>query len=146
MLDALREAYIPKKGACTLILHTLMLLLGVAGLRGDEDILQNCALWQEVVELEDEADRLVTEGGRRLAIKFRYILPIDLDNSRGGLVESADDIEQGALARTRWADDRGALADIEFEVDVLKDPDRVSPGRAVEGLGNFGELEDGHID
>ena len=99
-----------------------------------------------VVELEDEADRLVTEGGRRLAIKFRYILPIDLDNSRGGLVEGADDIEQGALARTRWADDRGALADIEFEVDVLEDPNRLSPGRAVEGFGNFGELEDGHID
>ena len=78
------KAYILKKGACTLILHTLMLLLGVAGLRGDEDILQNGALWQQVVELEDEADRTGPPSGSLRSCQAIGLFTRDVDEATVG--------------------------------------------------------------
>src|SRR5208337_2981801 len=80
-----------------------------------QDVLQGGALRQEVVGLEHETDLTVPHGGELLIVQGAQFLPVERDGAAGGPVERADDVEQGALARTGRANDGERFTLGEFE-------------------------------
>ena len=90
------------------------------GERRDQDVLQDRALRQEVVRLEDEADLPVPHRGELLIVQGAQILPVESDRPAGGPVERADDVQQGALARTGGADDGEGFAPRDFERHIVE--------------------------
>jgi len=96
------------------------ILLGVSSHGGNEDILQNSALGEQMMELEDEAHGEIAIGGGFFGVELLQILAVDPNFSRGGGVQSPNDVEQCTFAGAGWANDSCTGACSEFEVDILK--------------------------
>ncbi len=83
-------------------------------------VLERGELGQQVVELEDEADLPIAQvvlllGGQRLILGT-----VQRDAAAGRFVEGAEEVQQGALARTARADDGDDLATVHREVHMLQ--------------------------
>ncbi len=90
---------------------------GFAGERGDEDIFQRGALWEQVVELEDEAHRCIPKRRQLVRVQLGEILA-GYDHLAGlGLVERAEEIEQRAFSRSARAHDGGGFAFGDLEIE-----------------------------
>ena len=61
-------------------------------------------------ELKDESDGAFAHIGPLVAVETGNVLPIDKDGARRGLVEQADELQQGGLAGARRADQGGEFA------------------------------------
>src|SRR5690606_11293064 len=84
--------------------------LPVAREARDEDVFEYGELGEQVLLLEDEAERVVAEGGGLFFGKGGDVPVADLDGAGGGAIESAEEIEQGRLPAAGGADDRGGFA------------------------------------
>ena len=110
-----------------------------AGEAGHEDVFQDGALGQQVVELENEPDGAVAETGGGGGRERAEGLAVDGDGARGGLVEGAEEIEQRGLAAAGRADDGDGFAGGDMEVEVAQDGD--GAGGALVDFGNAGEVD-----
>ena len=82
-------------------------LAGTAGdARRHHHVLERGEVGQELVELEDEPERLVAEARQARAVERRQVGAADLDAALVRRVESAEQVQQGRLARARRTDDR----------------------------------------
>ena len=87
---------------------------------GNQDVFKCCKLWQQLVELEDESEMLVTEVGELLAGKGGYIDGIDVYTARIRLFECTDDLQQRGLSRSAGTDDADDLSFVDMEVDAFE--------------------------
>ena len=87
---------------------------------GYHNILQSRELRQQLVELEDEADVAIAEVGQLLLGEGGYVDRIDVHRTAVGAVQRADDLQQGGLASSTWADDADYLATIYVEVNAFQ--------------------------
>src|SRR5690606_5686509 len=89
-------------------------------LRDDGDVLARGEARNEVVELEDEADRLAPVLGQ-LAIARAGELAIEIAHlARCRGVEPAEDVEKRRLAASRRPKENGELAAVEVEIDAAE--------------------------
>ena len=107
--------------------------------RRRQRVLEDRALRQQAVILEDEADAPIAERGQRLGVERVRVGVAERDGAAGRPIEAAADVEQRALAAARGADDRRRVAGLQRQRDVAQDvePRRrlaVGRGRPVEGL------------
>ena len=84
--------------------------------QGDVDVLDDGELLDEVVALEDEAQRAPTEGGERVVIHRRHVHAAEEILPGAGPVEAAEDVEKGGLAGTGRAHDGDVFAGHDGEV------------------------------
>ena len=89
--------------------------------RWREDVLEDAQLRQQAVILEDESHLAIAEFGEVLGRERERILPRELDCTRGWRFESANDIEERALATAGGSDDGNGVAGVEGEGDALED-------------------------
>ena len=87
---------------------------------GNADVLDGGELRQEVVELKHEADFLVAEGSQLGVIQFADLSAIDNELSAVGLIQCADDVEQGGLACAGSTNDAHNFAFGDMEVDAFE--------------------------
>ena len=73
-----------------------------------------------MVELEHKADFLVSEGSQFRIVQFVDFGTIDEQLSAVGLVEGADDVEQGGLACARSTSDAHDFTFGNVEVDAFE--------------------------
>src|SRR5207245_9402099 len=78
-------------------------------LRGDEDVLECGKVWQQVEELEDEANVVAAEPGQPRLTELAEVRAAHGDPTRRRPVEPGDHVEQGGLAAARRSHDRGEL-------------------------------------
>ena len=97
--------------------------LPVAGEVRNQDVLEHRELGKQVLLLEDEAERVVAEGGGLFLRERGDVLAADLDGAGGGAVEGAEEIEQGRFPAAGGADDRGGLALGDSQIEVGEDAD-----------------------
>ena len=74
--------------------------------------------WQQIVRLEDEADRCGAVVGR--IAQSVEPLAIDDDRARIGYIERPDQVQQRALARSGGADQRDELPRLDRERHILE--------------------------
>ena len=90
------------------------------GQRGNENILQDGTLWQQVVGLKNEADLLVAYSGELRLGEVREFLSVQLDAAASGGVERAEDVEQRAFAGAGGTNNREGIAALDNERDAAK--------------------------
>lgn len=116
--DAVLEADLFEQGHAAVLHLTQRLALDQPG---HGDVLEGGELGEQVVKLEDEADRLVAQGGQARAGQVGGRLPVEPDDAGAGQVERADAVHQRALAGAGFADDGEHLALLDREIDSLED-------------------------
>ena len=84
-------------------------------------VLQGGELGQQVIELEDEADLLVTQVGAMPGAQAPGVLAGDADRALGRAVQQTQDVEQGGLPGAGGAHEREPLPGAELEVDAVQD-------------------------
>ena len=84
------------------------------------DVFERGEFRQQVMELVDEAERAVAQFSASAIGQPRHGLALDLDFTAGRLVEAAEDVQQGALAGARGADDRDRLVAAHVEADIVQ--------------------------
>ena len=87
---------------------------------GQRHILHGRKLGQQVVKLEDETDVLVAVLCQLLVRQRIEVGIVDQHGAFGGLVEGADNMEQGGFPRTRCPHDGDDRAVGNFEVDAFQ--------------------------
>ncbi len=87
----------------------------------EADVLQGRELGQEMVELEDEADLPVPEGGHLAGRLGEEVLAVEDDPPFRRPVQAAEEVEEGRLADARGPHDRGQVPPAELEVEALED-------------------------
>jgi len=108
----------------------------VTGEAGDEDIFEDGALREQVVELEDEADGAVAEAGGGGGLERGEVGIGDSDTAGGGAVERTEEIEERGLAAAGGAGDGDGFAGANMEVEIAED---VNGARgSVVGFGDAG--------
>src|SRR5579862_7829879 len=101
--------------------HEIDQLAGATGVVGvprpnerrNQDVLEERALRQQAMILEDEADRPVTERRELACAESEWIRSVERHRAGGGRLERPEDIEQGALAAARRSHDCDGVACIE---------------------------------
>ena len=96
---------------------------------------------EEVRLLGHHPDRL----GERAERDLLHVGPVDRDDALGRLVEARDQVRDGRLAGAARADERGELAGLDLEVDVLERP---AAGRAevpVDVRPRLAVVREGHV-
>ena len=106
------------------------------------DVLERGRGVDEVVALEDEAERLAPQPSQLVAVEARDILAHEPVGAGGGAIQAAEDVHQRGLARPRRAHDRKVLARIDLQAHPVQDLDVEVPG--VEGLGHIRQLDQRH--
>ncbi len=105
-----------------------------------QNIFKDRALSKEVMGLKDKADTLIAHGCELDVVEAANVLAIEIDLPARGPVQSADDVQESALARTGRADNRQALAMGDLKGDVVQNEyGRGAVGRIV-GLANVGQV------
>ena len=84
------------------------------------DVVQRAELGQQVVELVDETQVPVAQIALHAGAQLRQVLAHQLHAAAGGRIERAQQVQQGALAGTRGADDGQRLAGVHLQVDALQ--------------------------
>jgi hypothetical protein len=110
--------------------------IDASGHGGDEAVLFEREIGDEVVELEDETD-FVTQHVKAAAVAID-LDAVEEDAALVGLVESAEEMKKCALAAAGWAAEGDGLAGDGFEVDTFEDFD----GAVVVGLADVFGAED----
>src|SRR5687767_3655548 len=80
--------------------------------------------------LEDEADVLIAEGRLLPLVQTVRVRAVERDDARRWRIESAEDVEQCALAAAGWAHDRGSLSALESQRHAVQDR-QVPPWRRI---------------
>ena len=104
-------------------LHGAATALGVANPRereGELDVLEDRLVRDEVVALEDEADAVVAVGVPVAVVEILGRDAVDQKVARVEVVEAADDIEHGRLARARGAQDGDELVVAKRQAHVVE--------------------------
>ena len=70
--------------------------------------------------LENESDFLVADARLGGFVEFERPLTVEFQTAGGRRIEEAEDVKQGALAATRWTDDRKAIVGDDHQVDGFK--------------------------
>jgi hypothetical protein len=83
-------------------------------------VLQRVELGQQVMELEHEPDGAVAERRQLVGRKGADILAADVDAALGRSVQGSQQVEQGALARSRGTHHRHHLPLLDLEVRALE--------------------------
>src|SRR5436190_23596964 len=81
--------------------------------------------------LKDEANVTVAKIGKLTLGQGEGVLAIKADGPRGGRLQRADDVEEGALARARRPHDGGGFASLELEVDITQHTQRATAGGVI---------------
>ena len=105
---------------------------------GDHDVLQHGEFGQEVVELEDETDMLVTEGGKFVLGLSGHGFIIDDKTTLIIGVHGGEDVEQSGFAAPGFADEGKKLALAGGKADVFQD---LEPLRFIEIFYDVVDLE-----
>ena len=95
--------------------------IGAGGDGGDEAVLCEREIGDEVVKLEDETD-LVAQKLEQVAVAIDFDA-VDDDAAAVGCVESAEEMQQRAFAATGGSAERDGLALRGFEVDAAENRD-----------------------
>ena len=109
---------------------------------GERDVLEGGEPGHEVERLEDEPDLLPADGGPLRAGQPGDLAAADPDRARRRRVETADEVEDGALPGAARAHDGRERPPRERERDV---PERVDPAAAVVGPPDAGKLDRGNL-
>ena len=99
---------------------TGLALTGTGYHGGYHDILECRELGQQLMELEDEADVLVTELAKLGAAEAEDILPPDENLSAIGLIQRAHNLQQRGLTGSAGAHDGHHLATLYLQVDATQ--------------------------
>ncbi|VTR64070.1 hypothetical protein DESC_120162 [Desulfosarcina cetonica] len=83
---------------------------------------------QQVMELEDETNRAVTETGQLNIVELEHVLARIAELPAIGSIQRAEDVQQGGLADAGCAHDADGLLAVQPERQVVDDLD---PGAAV---------------
>ena len=78
---------------------------------------------QQIEALEDEADFGTTHLSALAVGELGKVDAVDQDRAAGGVGETAEDVEEGGLARAGWADDGDELAWLDSEVNFAEGGD-----------------------
>jgi hypothetical protein len=113
--------------------------IDASGDGGDEAVLFEREIWDEVVELKDEAD-FVTQHVKAAAVAID-LDAVEEDASLVGFVEATEEMKERALAAAGWAAEGDGLAGDGFEVDAFEDFD----GAVVVGLADVFGAEDDSV-
>src|SRR5262249_46307847 len=81
---------------------------------------------EQMEALEDEAEGPEANPRPLGVIERPHVVPIELDGPRRWTIEQAKNLEQRALARAGWPDDRQELAVADLQADVAEGDDRRS--------------------
>ena len=73
------------------------------------------------MELEDETDVVIAETRQFFVLEREDIDAVDNDLALIGLIECANDLQQGCFAGTTFTDDGYYLAFVDAEVDAFED-------------------------
>ena len=93
--------------------------------RRGQHVLERRQLGQQVVELEDEAERLVADLIALLGPQVVDAALLEVDPTLVGPIERAEQVEHGALAGARVADDAEELTVAHVEIEAAQDLDLV---------------------
>lgn len=130
-MDAVAEIEVVEQflGTC------FCLLLVLACNEGrDADVFQCCELRQELMELEDEAQVLISELGDFLVFQTGHIDAINNDGTRIRRVKRAHNLKERGLASSGRTDDADHFALVDVEVNAFEHLE------GAEGLGDVLEL------
>ena len=83
------------------------------------DIVLNVQVRNQIVELEHETDLLISHGAELLIGKLGKIDALDTDRAAGGLIQSAEQIQQCGLAASGRSHDGYELALLHGQVDMF---------------------------
>ena len=89
---------------------------------GEFYVLVHVQLVYEVEALEDEADDALAYVRAVVLLQGAHVAPVEQVGAFGGVVEQADDVEQGGLAAARGAHDGHEFAFPHFEVYLAQGP------------------------
>ena len=95
--------------------------VNAGGNGGDETVLSEGEIGNEIVKLKDEAD-LVAEQAEKIAMAIDFN-SVDEDAAAIGLIETAEEMEERAFAAARRAAESDGLAFDGFEVYAFQDRD-----------------------
>ena len=84
------------------------------------DVFKHVQLVDEVEALEHEADVALAELGAVLFLEAAHLLAEQFILAVGGVVQEAEDVEQGRLAAARGAHDGDELAVVDFERNAVE--------------------------
>lgn len=84
---------------------------------GDSHIFDCGETGQKMGVLEDQPDRLGSEGGQLPLAQCGEILTSDADLSACWVVETRDEVQQRGLARTGWASDGDDFARVDDQIN-----------------------------
>ena len=88
--------------------------------QGQRDVVQRVQPRQQVEALEDEADQAVADRRQSVPVDAEDVVLGEAVGTAVRAVEQAEDIQQGALARARRADDRAAFSGKDVQADVFQ--------------------------
>ena len=117
------------------------LALGAVELQGQQQVLQNRQRWQEVEELEDEADVSPSKEGSIPFAEVRHLDSVDNHAPGVGPVESAEQIQQGRLAGAALSQEHDQLARLNDQIDLFEHD--VVLARFAVALGDIPQLDSG---
>ena len=86
----------------------------------DVDVLDDGELVDEVVGLEDEAERAAAKGGELVVIHRGDVLPAEEIFAGGRAVEAAEDVEEGGFSRAGRAHDGDVGTGFDDETDAAE--------------------------
>jgi hypothetical protein len=96
-------------------------------LQRNRDILERGHRRQQVEGLEDDADSAAPSAGKPVLIELREVRSRHPHPPGGGALEPGQDRHQRGLARSRWPQDRDALAAADLQVDPAQHVDARCP-------------------
>ena len=88
------------------------------------DVVEDAEPVQQEELLEDEAQPPGPQARELVVGHVRGVLPGDADLAAGGPLQGAHDVQEGALSRPRWTDDRDELAGVHAETHPGEGHDR----------------------
>src|ERR1051325_982540 len=99
---------------------TSPLIVPTRNAQGHHDVLERAELSEQVVKLEHESNSTIPKR-RQLLIRLLFdALARDGHTAAGGLIEGAEQVQQGALARPAGSDNRDHFSPYDLEVDAVE--------------------------
>ena len=105
-------------------------------------VFQGGEVAQQMMKLEHESDSPVPELGQAVGVELVVRRAAEPDLPRGGKIQRAEQVEQGALARPALAGHRHKFAGFHREIDASQDFDGAAVAAPVR-LAKVARLEDG---
>ena len=94
--------------------------------RGHEHVFEDRALWEQVMKLEDEADRFIAKRGERLFIEPGDVASGHFHRPAIHSIQRADDIQQRAFSTAGRADDGDALTRADLQIQIAQHIDFIA--------------------